>query len=80
MSLIIGSSLGTYEIAPLIGTGGTGEVYRARDTNLKREVAIKVYPLRAVEESVPASSGRHCAVTRELSGASLCRAHIIHTS
>ena len=34
--------LGPYEILTLIGVGGMGEVYRATDTNLKRQVAIKV--------------------------------------
>src|ERR1035438_9024636 len=39
-----GDRLGPYEILALIGKGGMGEVYRARDTKLKREVAIKVLP------------------------------------
>ena len=39
-----GSHVGSYEILGPIGSGGMGEVYRARDTRLKRDVAIKVLP------------------------------------
>ena len=42
MPLSAGSRLGSYEILALIGAGGMGEVYRATDTRLAREVAIKV--------------------------------------
>ena len=44
MSLDAGASLGHYEIVDAIGAGGMGEVYRARDTHLGRDVAIKVLP------------------------------------
>ena len=44
MNLATGTKLGPYEILALIGAGGMGEVYRARDARLKREVAIKVLP------------------------------------
>src|SRR5687767_12864991 len=44
MSLAPGTRLGPYEILAAIGAGGMGEVYRARDTKLDRDVAIKVLP------------------------------------
>ena len=44
MTLNAGTRLGQYEIVAPIGKGGMGEVYRARDTKLGRDVAIKVLP------------------------------------
>ena len=44
MGLKVGSSLGPYEIVSLLGAGGMGEVYRARDPRLSRDVAVKVLP------------------------------------
>src|SRR5215475_9823229 len=66
MALPVGTRLGPYEIVGPIGAGGMGEVYRARDERLKRDVAIKVLPasfssdpdrLRRFEHEAQAAGG-----------------------
>src|SRR5262245_20137912 len=44
MVLSVGSHLGSYEILSTLGAGGMGEVYRARDSKLKRDIAVKILP------------------------------------
>src|SRR5882724_2761044 len=60
MSLTPGTRLGAYEIVSAIGAGGMGEVHRAKDTKLNRDVAIKVLP-----ESFAADPDRLSRFTRE---------------
>jgi serine/threonine protein kinase len=51
LSLEPGSSMGSYRIEELLGAGGMGEVYRARDGTLERDVAIKVLPRHVASDS-----------------------------
>jgi serine/threonine protein kinase len=60
MSIAIGTRLGVYEVIAPIGAGGMGEVYRARDTRLKREVALKI-----LAESFANDPGRLARFQRE---------------
>src|SRR5262245_64905483 len=65
MSLATGQRLGGFEILGPLGAGGMGEVYRARDTRLGREVALKVLP-----ESLAADKGRLSRFEQEARAAS----------
>src|SRR5262249_32981129 len=49
----IGTRVGTYEFVSLLGAGGMGEVYRAHDAKLRRDVAIKVLPAVVAKRSEP---------------------------
>ena len=60
MGITAGTRLGVYEILAIIGAGGMGEVYRARDTKLNRDVAIKVLP-----EALASDPDRVARITRE---------------
>src|SRR3954468_8963337 len=58
--LVSGTRIGSYEILDAIGAGGMGEVYRARDTKLRREIAIKILP-----EMFASDAGRVARFQRE---------------
>jgi eukaryotic-like serine/threonine-protein kinase len=52
MPLTVGDKLGPYEILAQIGKGGMGEVYRARDTRLRRDVALKILPVEVAGDAL----------------------------
>jgi serine/threonine protein kinase len=76
MLLVAGSRLDSYEIIAPLGAGGMGEVYRARDTLLKRDVAIKVlrdsrstdpeHLLRFELEAQATAEGRCVRIARQI--------------
>ena len=57
MPLSVGTRLGPYEVVGALGAGGMGEVYRATDTRLKRQVAIKILPAALSAQPLSTVSG-----------------------
>jgi serine/threonine protein kinase/Tol biopolymer transport system component len=76
MALSPGTRLGAYEIIALIGAGGMGEVYRARDTRLNRDVALKVLPeLFAADPDRLARFNREAHVLASLNHSNIATVH-----
>src|SRR6266508_6142633 len=74
MPLLIGASLGPYQVLAPLGAGGMGEVFRARDTKLNRDVALKILP-----EAFANDPNRLARFTREAQTlAALNHPHIAH--
>lgn len=72
MSLGAGERLGPYEIVASIGRGGMGEVYRARDTRLQRDVAIKVLPLAFATDAARERFQREARAASALNHPNIC--------
>src|SRR5579864_8347932 len=72
MPLQPGDTLGPYEILAPIGKGGMGEVYRARDTRLRREVAVKVLPQSFATEAARERFQREARAASALNHPNIC--------
>jgi len=76
MSLAAGTRLGPYEIVDALGSGGMGEVYRAKDTRLGRDVAVKVLPQHLTESpEVRARFEREARTVSSLNHPHICTLH-----
>src|SRR6202008_2801074 len=76
MGLATGTRLGPYEIACAIGAGGMGEVYRARDSRLGRDVAIKVLtPQLSASADARQRFEREARAISQLTHAHICTLH-----
>jgi eukaryotic-like serine/threonine-protein kinase len=80
MALDTGTRLGPYEILAPLGAGGMGEVYRARDTRLDRQVAIKVLPAGAVSSQSLERFEREAKAIAALNHPGICAVYDIGTS
>jgi eukaryotic-like serine/threonine-protein kinase len=77
MKNAVGTRLGPYEIVGELGAGGMGEVYRARDTRLGREVAIKVLPDEFPDADARQRFEREARIISQLSHPRICALHDI---
>src|SRR5712675_2890597 len=78
MALLPGTKLGPYEIVAQLGAGGMGEVYRARDTRLERDVAVKVLPASlASDANLRQRLEREAKAVSKLSHPHICTLHDI---
>ena len=75
MALPSGTQLGPYEIVEPIGSGGMGDVYRARDTRLRREVAVKVLSHRLADPAAWERFQREARAASALSHPNICTVH-----
>ena len=75
MPLAIGDKLGPYEILAPIGKGGMGEVYRARDTRLHRDVAIKALPQAFATDAARERFQREARAASALNHPNICVVH-----
>ncbi len=81
MPLASGTRLGPYEIVGAIGAGGMGEVYRARDTKLDREIALKVLPLGVLTDATARTRlVREARLAASLNHPSICTVHDVDES
>lgn len=79
MPLPPGTRLGPYEVTAIIGAGGMGEVYRARDTRLGRDVALKLLSGQVADESVKKRFVREAKAISALNDPNICALYDIGT-
>ena len=80
MSLTPGARIGAYEVTGWLGAGGMGEVYRARDTRLGRDVVIKVLPSRLASDERRARFEREARVLASLNHPNIATLHGVEDS
>src|SRR6202140_2693672 len=80
MSLAAGSKLGPYEILAPIGAGGMGEVYKARDPRLHRDVAVKVLPQAFATEAARERFQREARAASALNHPNICAVYDVGES
>jgi serine/threonine protein kinase len=79
-TIAVGARIGAYEILSPLGAGGMGEVYRARDTRLGREVALKLIPVnKAQDQTARDQIEREARIVASLNHPNILALHDIGT-